>query len=219
MPGKPRTGGGDGNTGKPGDGTSGDRRPSQTHGNIDASKSVSSAHEAISQAAHAGRPGSGDQTTSTNPTTTPSTSSIHTQPSGTPDPNAVPGGTPANTAIGTALQREGHRIENDSATILARAGYKINQNTGAKGKNGLSEPDYEIEGKLWDHYAPRTDNEGSIRTELRDKVKTQTGTIVINMERSPMTVEQMQAIFPKVNGLEQVKIIDKAGNIIDAYPR
>jgi hypothetical protein len=70
---KPRTpsGGGDGNggdgtTGKPGNGQSGGRKPSQTHGDIDASKGVSSAHEAIDAEANLGRAG-GSGSTSTTP--------------------------------------------------------------------------------------------------------------------------------------------------------
>jgi hypothetical protein len=59
---RPRTpSGGDGTSGKPGDGSGqpgdgSDGRPSQVHGNIDASKGVSSAQESIGQAAQSGRP-------------------------------------------------------------------------------------------------------------------------------------------------------------------
>jgi hypothetical protein len=67
---KPRTphgGGGDGGDGTPGkphgDGGDSTGRPSQQHGNIDASKGVSSAHEAISTEATAGRPGDTGTTT------------------------------------------------------------------------------------------------------------------------------------------------------------
>jgi hypothetical protein len=61
---KPKTphggGDGDGTPGKPhGDGGDGTSKPSQQHGNIDASKGVNSAHEAISTEATAGRPGEG----------------------------------------------------------------------------------------------------------------------------------------------------------------
>jgi hypothetical protein len=67
-----------------------------------------------------------------------------TKPSRQPDPNAKPGGTPTDASTGSPKQREGHRIENDSAAILARAGYKISQNTGEKGVSGVSEPDYNM---------------------------------------------------------------------------
>lgn len=81
---KPKTphGGGDGTPGKPhgdgGDGTTG--KPSQVHGNIDASKGVSSAQQATQQAAQAGRPGGPG-----GPVTTPS--HIPTQPTKPPQPN------------------------------------------------------------------------------------------------------------------------------------
>jgi contact-dependent growth inhibition (CDI) system CdiA-like toxin len=205
---------GDGGDG--GDGTTGNRRPPQRYGDIDAGKGISSAQEATGEAARNGRPGgSGGRPEKPN---TPS-QSAHTRPSGQPDPNAKPGGTPTDTSTGSPKQREGHRIENDSAVILARAGYKISQNTGEKGVNGTSDPDYNMEGKLWDCYAPSSDKRDNVRSELRDKVKKQAGSIVINMERSPMTVDEMKAILPHVKGLQEVKIIDRNGNIIDAFPQ
>jgi hypothetical protein len=54
-----------------GDGTGG-KKPSTTHGNVDASKSVSGAQESVSQAAHKGRPGQGQEQTPPT-TTTPTT--------------------------------------------------------------------------------------------------------------------------------------------------
>jgi hypothetical protein len=220
---KPRTPGGNNDPngdGTPGDGNSGDGngRPSQSHGSIDASSSVSNAQDATAEVAQAGRPGGGGNQPGTPTTPTPSTPT-GTQPSGQPDPNATPGGTPTDTTLGSPKQQEGHRIENDSATILARAGYNIKQNTGEKGVNGTSDPDYNMEGKLWDCYAPNSDKRDNVRGELRDKVKKQSGSIVINMERSPMSVDEMKALLPHVKGLEEAKIIDKNGNIIDAFPQ
>ena len=210
---KPRTP--DGSNPK-GDGNSGDGKPSQSHGSIDASSSVSNAQDATSEVAQAGRPpGSGKP----GDPTTPTPSSSHTQPSGQPDPNATPGGTPSEEPGASPKKQEGLRIENDSATILARAGYKISQNTGEKGANGTSDPDYNMEGKLWDCYAPSSEKRDNVRSELRDKVKKQSGSIVINMERSPMSVDEMKALLPHVRGLEEAKIIDKNGNIIDAFPQ
>ncbi|GAA4430000.1 hypothetical protein ACFQV2_15640 [Actinokineospora soli] len=203
---------GDGN-GQPGDGAD---RPSQQHGSINAGNGVDSALDATMDTAKLGEPGTGQGKP---PETTTPSQSGHTRPSEPPNPNAKPGGTPTNTEVGSPKQREGHRIENDSATILARAGYKISQNTGEKGRNGTSDPDYNMEGKLWDCYAPSSDKRENIRSELKDKAKKQSGSIVINMERSPMTVEEMKAILPHVKGLEEVKIIDKNGNIIDAFPQ
>lgn len=202
-------GGGDGPGGKPG-------KPSQRTGKVDASSDVGKAQDTTAEIAKLGRPGG--EGGKPGETTTPSRTG-HTQPSNAPNPNAQPGGTPTNTEVGSPKQREGHRIENDSATILARAGYKISQNTGEKGRNGTSDPDYNMEGKLWDCYAPSSGNRENIRSELKDKAKKQSGSIVINLERSPMTVEEMKAILPHVKGLDEVKIIDKDGNIIDAFPQ
>jgi hypothetical protein len=67
---KPRTphggDGGDGTPGKPhGDGGDGTGKPSQRHGNIDASKGVNTAHEAIAGEATAGRRGGKGSTPTT----------------------------------------------------------------------------------------------------------------------------------------------------------
>lgn len=208
-PSKPPDGNG---PGKPSDGQD---RPSQRSGSIDASKSVDGALDAADAEATLGTPGGQGKPTTPN---TPNQSG-HTRPSGQPDPNAKPGGTPTDTTEGSTKRREGHRIENDSATVLARAGYKISQNTGERGLSGTSYPDYNMEGKLWDCYAPSSPKRDQVRKELRDKAKEQAGSIVINMERSPMTLEEMKALLPHVKGLQEVKIIDRDGNIIDAFPQ
>lgn len=223
MTGKPRTpGGSDGTPGKPGDGSGkpgdgSDGKPPQKVGDVDASQGVAPAQKVIRGKFEEGQAGKGDEG-KPGETTTPPQSTAHTQPSGKADPNAKPGGTPSDTSSGSLENRENLRIENDSATVLARAGYKIDQNTGDVGVNGRSQPDYKMEGQLWDHYAPR-DNRETIRRELRKKVKEQTPNIVINMEKSNMSLEDMKALLPTVKGLTEVKIIDKNGNIIDAFPQ
>jgi hypothetical protein len=86
MTGKPRVPHGGGGSGHPHDGSGhpeggsghheggegGGKKPSTTHGSVDASKSVSSAQESVSQSAHKGRPGQGQEHT-TPPTTTSTT--------------------------------------------------------------------------------------------------------------------------------------------------
>jgi hypothetical protein len=210
MTGKPRT-----PSGKPGDGKPADGKPPLKSGDVDASAGVGPAQEVIrgkledGQAGGGGKPGE--------PPTPPS-STAHTRPSGQPDSNARPGGTQTDTSHGSVENRENLRIENDSATVLAKAGYRIDQNPPEVGVNGRSNPDYKMEGKLWDNYAPR-DNRETIRRELRKKVKEQTPYIVINMERSSMSLADMKALLPTVKGLSEVKIIDKNGAIIDAFPQ
>jgi uncharacterized protein DUF6883 len=48
------------------------KRPSRTHGSVDASKGLTTAHEAVSESAHKGRPGSTEEHTTT-PNTTSTT--------------------------------------------------------------------------------------------------------------------------------------------------
>nr|CTQ92313.1 hypothetical protein [Kibdelosporangium sp. MJ126-NF4] len=218
---KPKKPGGGDDHGKPpgGDGKPGDPPPKKSDsGAVDAGAGLNSAMDKTGEFATKGEPGAGrggkpgDQPT-------PPSSMAHTKPSGKPDPNAKPGGSPTDTSSGSPEKREGLRIENDSAVILAKAGYKISQNTGEKGTNGTSDPDYNMEGKLWDCYAPISNKRDQVRGELREKVKKQSGSIVINMERSPMTLDEMKALLPHVRGLEEAKIIDRNGNIIDAFPQ
>lgn len=216
-------GGGADHNGKP-PGGDGDGKPADPpskkseSGSVDASAGLTSAMDKTGEFAAKGEPGAGHGKKPGDPPTPPS-SLAHTKPSGQPDPNAKPGGTPTDTSSGSLEKREGLRIENESAVLLAKAGYKIDQNTGEKGKNGTSDPDYNMEGKLWDCYAPMSGKRDQVRSELRDKVKKQSGSIVINMERSPMTLDEMKALLPHVRGLEEAKIITKDGTIIDAFPQ
>ncbi|MEV6626653.1 hypothetical protein AB0M83_29290 [Amycolatopsis sp. NPDC051106] len=222
MTGKPRTPSGKPGDGKPGDGKPGDGtgkpadgKPPLKSGDVDASAGVGPAQEVIRAKLEDGQAGGGGKP---GEPPTPPSSTAHTRPSGQPDPNARPGGTPSDTSHGSVENRENLRIENDSATVLAKAGYRIDQNPPEVGVNGRSNPDYKMEGKLWDNYAPR-DNRETIRRELRKKVKEQTPYIVINMERSTMSLADMKALLPTVKGLTEVKIIDKNGAIIDAFPQ
>jgi len=50
--------------------------------------------------------------------------------------------------------------ENDSAVLLARAGYRVEQKPVVPGRK---EPDYRIEGRIFDNYAPSTSRARNIR--------------------------------------------------------
>jgi hypothetical protein len=142
-----------------------------------------------------------------------------TQPTRAPDPNAEPGG--RVTRIGAdettekklALQRE-----NESATTLARAGYDVEQNPTVPGSKN---PDYRINGKIFDCYAPTTDNLRNIGDRIGRKVaKGQADRIVLNLEDTPANVDAVRAQLHDwpIEGLKEVIAIDKQGNILHIYP-
>ncbi|MGH3896729.1 MAG: hypothetical protein ACRDTA_00460, partial [Pseudonocardiaceae bacterium] len=88
----------------------------------------------------------------------------YTRPSSPADPDAVPGGTrttiPPNAG---PVQVRSLNRENDSAEILARAGYDVEQNPSVPGDK---EPDYRIEGLIFDNYAPTTGNVRNIADRI-----------------------------------------------------
>ncbi|MFY0575172.1 hypothetical protein ACN28S_13060 [Cystobacter fuscus] len=121
----------------------------------------------------------------------------HTRPSRPPDPNAKPGGrrTPIpddnDEATKTAL-----KIENESADILARQGYEVEQNPKVPGSRN---PDYKIEGRIFDNYAPNTSSPRNMWTVL-DETKVnpkpprpqQADRIVINLRNSDVDMAELK---------------------------
>lgn len=144
---------------------------------------------------------------------------IHTEPSNAPDPNATPSGNPTRIPSNEspenklALQRE-----NESAEILAKDGYNVEQQPGVP---GIKNPDYRIEGQIFDNYAPTTENARNIAKGIQKKVDTgQADRIVLNLSDSPVDLAKMSAQFHDwpIQGLKEVKVIDAQGNVIDFYP-
>lgn len=105
--------------------------------------------------------------------------------------------------------------ENESADILAANNYKVEQNPVV---NSSSEPDYRINGEIYDNYAPKTSNVRNIWDVVRDKVvvKQQADSIVINLADSHVSVRQLEQQFANypINGLKDLIVIDKHGEII-----
>jgi hypothetical protein len=76
-----------------------------------------------------------------------------------------------------ALQRE-----NESATTLAKGGYDVEQNPTVLGDKN---PDYLVNGKIFDCYAPTTSNIRNIADRVETKVvRRQADRIVLNMTDS-----------------------------------
>lgn len=138
-------------------------------------------------------------------------------PSGPPDPNAVPRGDRTKIQGNRENQRSLNR-ENESADAMARAGYDVEQNPPGKvnGKN----PDYMIEGRYFDCYAPSGDKVNKIRDHISKKVKTgQADSIVLNMDDTKVSPAQLRAYMEthQIPNLKDVKIVQN-GQAIDFFP-
>jgi hypothetical protein len=144
-----------------------------------------------------------------------------TQPTRLPDPNAKPGGHP--TRIPSRARPDNKlqlQRENESAEVLEKAGYHTEQNP-SKLPNG-KEPDYLIEGKIFDNYAPTIDNPRSIVSYIeKNKILTgQADRVVLNLTDSSVDLDTMRAQLHDwpIKGLKEVIAIDKQGNILHLYP-
>jgi len=149
------------------------------------------------------------------------------RPSFHPNPEAVPSGTrtkiPSNADKATKQSLE---LENDAADQLARGGYNIEQNPRVRESDGIDsnrDPDFRIEGKIFDCYAP-TENKGvrGIWSEVQEKVviKQQTKNVVINLTQWSGDDAQLLKQFKEweIQGLEEVIAIKKDGKIISVFP-
>lgn len=102
--------------------------------------------------------------------------------------------------------------ENESATTLANNGYKVQQNPPAlpNGKN----PDYIVNGQVFDNYAPSTGNVRNAARVIEGKVLAgQADNVVVNLADSSITPSALrdQLTNYPITGLNQVIIIDKTG--------
>jgi hypothetical protein len=142
----------------------------------------------------------------------------HTKPSKEPDPNAKPSG-PRTKVHGDEATQRSLKRENDSADILARNGYDVEQNPKTPGPKN---PDYKIEGETFDCYSPgATKSPRGISSELEGKVdKGQADRFVVNGQDwngDPAALTQQLNDYP-VEGLKEVIFIDKAETVTHIYP-
>ncbi|WP_159037152.1 CdiA C-terminal domain-containing protein [Streptomyces specialis] len=143
-----------------------------------------------------------------------------TTPSGRPDVDALPRGTP--TAIPPAQDAGGKRNlrrENEAAIILAKKGYDIEQNPAVPGGK---KPDYRIEGRIFDGYAPSTDKPAGIRKKMRKKVERgQADRIVLSMVDCPVEPDVILRDLERHphNRPKEVIMINGDGDISRLWPR
>ena len=139
-----------------------------------------------------------------------------TRPSG-PE-GGTPGGFPAIIrATDDAQTSRGLIRENESAIILARAGYNVEQKPTVSGKEN---PDYKIEGRIFDCYAPSTAKVYNIVDTIASKVgKGQTDRIVLNLDDSKVSLEALrqQLTSNPIPNLLEIIII-KGETILEFFP-
>ncbi|MDQ6419790.1 hypothetical protein RB620_10140 [Paenibacillus sp. LHD-117] len=98
----------------------------------------------------------------------------------------------------------GYIKQNESADLFANEGYDIEMIDELPNGNGYgiepqSNPDFIIEGNVFDHYAPlSTKSANGIATEIAKKTKTQAERIVLNLD--DFTAEQVKEVTEKILG-------------------
>lgn len=145
-----------------------------------------------------------------------------TRPSGKPDPEAKPTGKRADPTGHDDEVRRSLMRENDSADVLARGGYKVEQQPSVPGSRN---PDYRIEGRIFDNYAPKTSNARNIWSEINNSKLNppnkarQADRIVLNLSDSAVEMAALKKQFSDwpMEGLKEVIVI-KNGQIIPFWP-
>ena len=142
-----------------------------------------------------------------------------TLPSRLPDPNARPRGvvTRINPNNDTVTQ-DGLTRENESAVLLAQAGYDVEQNPNVLGTR--KKPDYKIEGKVFDCYAPNKSSPRAIWSSVSEKIEQkQTQRIILNLDNSSVSTQALRDQFSQypIPNLEEIIII-KQGQIVHFLP-
>lgn len=144
-----------------------------------------------------------------------------TEPSHPYDDNAKPKGakTKTNDKMDEAT-RTSLEMENEAAKIIAKNGYDIEQNPHVN--NSSRNPDYKIEGKIFDCYSPDTNTSvRNIWSTVEDKVvtKSQTRRIVLNLDRWTGNINDLTTQFENytIEGLVEILIVHD-GDVFRFYP-
>jgi hypothetical protein len=142
-----------------------------------------------------------------------------TRPSAEPDPRSSPTGKRAVPAPAEQDQANIRALEqeNESADILSKHGYQVEQNPKVPGRKN---PDFRIEGAVFDNYAPTTSSPRSIWTTVQQKVVSeQTRRIVLNLSEGGADLNKLKAQFDQwpIEDLEQI-IVVKGSTVIRFWP-
>lgn len=106
-------------------------------------------------------------------------------------------------------------LENEAAEFLAKNGFDVEQNP--KVSETLKNPDYKIEGKIFDCYSPyKNTNVRNIWSSIEKKIKEeQTKRIILNLKIWEGDINKLQNQFSNwtIEGLEEIIYITKDGKI------
>ena len=117
------------------------------------------------------------------------------------------------------IEKRGTQRQNETAKLLADEGCDIEMlpedETNTYGLKEKSKPDYLIEGEVYDCYSPSTGNMNTIRKEISGKTKEQAPNIVMNLDDSPLSIEQLVDNL-KGNKITRLKklIVIKDGKVV-----
>jgi hypothetical protein len=191
--------------------------------------SVADAQQSTTLKADAGRQGGSAAARQGPRQTDPSLTHATGQPGGTPTGHPTVIDPKVLDDVRRSLDRE-----NSAAVILADRGYRTYQNptraevaqarqaTGDIGKQN-SDPDYLLEGRVFDCYAPTADKPvRGVWWQTKDKVvKMQTQRVVINLAdwRGDMTALQKQFDDWPIDDLKEVKAIKPDGQVVQIIPK
>ncbi|WP_182914856.1 hypothetical protein [Paenibacillus thiaminolyticus] len=131
------------------------------------------------------------------------------------EPSLPNGGKPkGNYGVGDS---HGIKKQNETADLLADQGYDIKMLDEIDGGNGYgkiegSNPDFLVEGNVFDCYAPKPDGKvQSIIKEIAGKTKKQSGRIVLNLDNFPVekVAEITETILRKANPNGDLKRLEE----------
>jgi hypothetical protein len=140
-----------------------------------------------------------------------------TRPTRPVDPSATPRGLPEPIKPqDDEATRNGHLRENDSAALLARLGYDIEQKPQVPGRK---KPDYRIEGEIFDHVAPTTDRALNIYDRVEEKVtERQAKRVVVKLDHTTVRLDDLREVFrTPMAGLQEVLVI-RCGEVRRLFP-
>ncbi|MFO0942791.1 MAG: polymorphic toxin-type HINT domain-containing protein [Pirellulales bacterium] len=130
---------------------------------------------------------------------------------------------PRTELVGNSENKRGLRRENESADILAKKGYKVEQNPSVP--NQITNPDYLIEERYFDSYAPGPNTDvKAIMDTIDEKVAAQAKRIVLNLGDSNVSKHELRAAieqFPSTysrDDLAEIILIDKNGVVTRFFP-
>ena len=112
------------------------------------------------------------------------------------------------------MTRRSVQLENESADVLARNGYDIEQHPDVPGSRN---PDFRIEGRIFDNYSPQANRPiQKIADTLQGKIdKLQADRFVVNLTDWAGDVGRLRQHFATtpIPGLQEVFVIDGNGLI------